>query len=258
MIFTLTMDVLNSILTQAAATGVLQRLMARHAVASTSLYADDVVVFCHAHPDDLMAIREILRVFGDASGMRTNFAKCAALPIRCSVEQQVQAMQILDCRVAQFPTTYLGIPLAIRKPTAAALLPLIDKLSRKLSTWRGSMVSRGERLAFVRHVLSAMPMHILMAFALNKNILAQVNRIIHGFCWAGRKDAHGGQCMVNWARVCHPLSLEGLGVSDLHHAGIALRMRWLWLQRTDPRWPWALLHLPLDPDASAMFRVSTT
>lgn len=64
--------------------------------------------------------------------------------------------------------------------------------------------------------------------------------------------------MVNWARVCHPLSFGGLGVRDLHRVGIALRMRWLWLQRTDPRRPWAKLHLPSDPDANAMFRATTT
>lgn len=138
-------------------------------------------VFCHPHPDNLTAIREILRVFGDASGMWTNFAKCAALPIRCSAEQQHQVTQILDCRIAQFPTTYLGIPLSIRKPATSAPLPLIDKLVRKLSTWRGSMLSRGERLAFVRHVLCAMPMHILMAIALNKTTLSHVNKIIRGF-----------------------------------------------------------------------------
>lgn len=134
--------------------------------------------------------------------MRTNFAKCAVLPIRCSTDQQAQITQIMDCRIAQFPTTYLGHPLSICKIPTSALLPLIDKIARKLSTWRGFMLSRRERLSFVRHVLCAMPMHILMAIDLNKTTLGHVNKIIHGFLWARNKDVHGGQCLVNWERVC--------------------------------------------------------
>lgn len=56
------------------------------------------------------------------------------------------------------------------------------------------MLSLGDRLSLVRHVLCAIPNHSLVAIALNKSILKRVNRAIRGFLWAGRKDARGGQC----------------------------------------------------------------
>lgn len=68
MLFTLVIEVLNSLITQAVARGVLQRLTTRHAASSISLYDDDVVVFCHPDSSNLNAIREILRVFGELLG----------------------------------------------------------------------------------------------------------------------------------------------------------------------------------------------
>ena len=98
----------------------------------------------------------------------------------------------MACPISYFLVKYLGLPLSLRKPSTVDLLPLVDKLERKLSTWLGSMLSLGDRLALCRHVLCAMPIHILVAIAVNKSILARVNRIIRGFLWVGRKDARGG------------------------------------------------------------------
>ena len=164
----------------------------------------------------------------------------------------------MQCPVTHFPITYLGLPLSIRNASLTSLQSIIDKLGRKLSTWRASMLSKGDRLSLVRHVLSAIPTHFLMAIAFNSTAIKKVNRIIRGFLWAGSDKANGGQCLVNWQRVCRPISLGGLGIRDIQRTGISLRVRWLWLQRTDATRPWSHLHVPHDADASAIFRASTT
>jgi hypothetical protein len=40
----------------------------------------------------------------------------------------------------------------------------------------------------------------------------------------------------------------GLGVIDLRLAGVALRTRWLWLQRTEPDKAWASLPMKVEPE----------
>jgi hypothetical protein len=37
----------------------------------------DVVIFCHPDESELRAVRGILELFGQASGLRTNFTKCS-------------------------------------------------------------------------------------------------------------------------------------------------------------------------------------
>jgi hypothetical protein len=46
---------------------------------------------------------------------------------------------------------------------------------------------------------------------------------------------------VAWCRVC-TLELGGLGISSLKEFGWALRMRWLWLAKTEPTRPWTFLN----------------
>ena len=164
----------------------------------------------------------------------------------------------LACAVSSFPVVYLGLPLSVRKTPSSSLLPLVDKIMRKLATWKAALLTRGERLALVRHVLSAMPVHILMAIVINPSILKKIMRIIRDFLWHGRRDARSGSCLVSWPRVCRPIEFGGLGVRDLYLTGISLRCRWLWLKATDPARPWHQLQLPMDEVTSRFFRASTS
>ncbi|XP_073355283.1 uncharacterized protein [Aegilops tauschii subsp. strangulata] len=197
MLFLMVIDTLNNLICRAASEGVLQRLTARHMTSSVSIYADDVVVFCRPDGHDLTAVRELLRVFGAASGLHTNYAKCAVSPIQCTDADRAMITVTLACLLQDFPTTYLGLPLSIRKVSSTALQPIIDKLEHRLSPWWASLMSRGDRLALCRHVLSAMPTHIMIAMAINPPILKRINRLIRNFLWYDRKDASGGHCKVN-------------------------------------------------------------
>lgn len=80
----------------------------------------------------------------------------------------------LSCLVTTFPMWYLGLPLSIRKVSSSCLLSLVDKMIKKLATWKVSLLSHGEHLALVRHVLSAMQVHILLAMAINPTIPKKV------------------------------------------------------------------------------------
>jgi hypothetical protein len=63
---------------------------------------------------------------------------------------------------------------------------------------------------------------------------------------------------VTWGRVHRPLHLGGLGVLDLRLLGIALRIRWLWLQRADAGQPCLGLPLSADRETKAFFQASTS
>ena len=114
------------------------------------------------------------------------------------------------------------------------------------------------RLALVKSVLSAIPVHQLLAYAPPKKTLRQIEKIEHGFLWAGRAAANGGHCHVNWRRICRLISYGGLGVQDLERAGLALRLRWLWFSRTDHERAWNGLDLQFSAEERALFFASTT
>ena len=113
MLFVLFINTLNKVLAKALELGVLRRIASRELVTSVSLYADNVVIFCHPDEAELRTVRAILALFGEASGLRTNFAKCSVSPIACSEEVAQQAAAVMECQLAPFPVKYLGIPLSI-------------------------------------------------------------------------------------------------------------------------------------------------
>jgi hypothetical protein len=60
-------------------------------------------------------------------------------------------------------------------------------------------------------------------------------------------------------KCCRPTELGGLGVIDLRQAGFALRVRWLWLRRSDQhRTSWSLLPEDSERPVLAVFQATTT
>lgn len=87
MLFILVMDMLNSLFLKAEELGLLEPLSRKPLGQRVSLYADNVALFIKPLVADLSLAKEILSMFGEASGLKTNFQKSGIYPIRCSAEQ---------------------------------------------------------------------------------------------------------------------------------------------------------------------------
>jgi hypothetical protein len=119
-------------------------------------------------------------------------------------------------------------------------------------------MGKAGRLALVKSVLGAIPIHQLLVLAPSKKIFKLIVKIERGFLWSGRAAANGGHCHVNWQRVTRPIAYGGLGVHDLERTSMSLRLRWLWLSRTDGRRAWHGLELQFSDQEQALFFASTT
>jgi hypothetical protein len=72
-------------------------------------------------------------------------------------------LDVLSCGVADFPTTYLGLPLSIRKPSKNEWLSLIDKVANKLPGWKAPLLNKAGRVVLVKVVLIATPIYSMIA-----------------------------------------------------------------------------------------------
>ena len=129
MLFILVMDVFNSIVKKANDEGLLQPLAARNIHHRVSLYADDVVLFLRLVATDLHMVEDILRLFGSATGLKTNIQKSSVLPIQCSGDDLLVVQAHLPCEIQNFPCKYLGLPLSIKKLTRSQLQLIIDRVA---------------------------------------------------------------------------------------------------------------------------------
>jgi hypothetical protein len=117
---------MRRLIKHAADIGILQALHASRPIPLVSLYADDVVLFCHPSVADITAVKAILRLFGTASGLQVNYAKSLATLLNCDAKAANMITGTLGCLVAELPLTYLGIPLTIRRSTRAQMLLLVE------------------------------------------------------------------------------------------------------------------------------------
>ena len=118
MLFLLIMEPLQSLFELAVERGSLTPLARSGIKQRVSMFADDVMIFLKPDDMDLHVCASLLHVFGDASGLRVNLAKSAALPIHCSDDILNRVVQILGCPAGSYPSKYLCLPLTLRKHTA--------------------------------------------------------------------------------------------------------------------------------------------
>jgi hypothetical protein len=97
MLFITVMDVLNYLIARPSERGLLQPILRRGSNHRVSLYADDVVMLLQPHREELILIKQILRIFGAALGLVTNITKSSVTPICCQ-EQDLEGVQnVLPC-----------------------------------------------------------------------------------------------------------------------------------------------------------------
>ena len=256
MLFILVMELLNSMITYATVKGLMQPLAIQQVRHRVSFYADDAVLFLRPYNLDLVTVRHLLDLFGHASGLRTNLSKSSISPIHCTDDEVALSANILSCSIKAFPCTYLGLPLSIGKPTKEALLPLVDKVADYLPGWKASLLSKAGRLVLVKVVLTVVPLYLLIALDLPKWVVKAIDKKRRGFLWKGHQQANGGSCLVAWEKVQRPLEYGGLGIHNLELLGCALRIRWLWAQKTNAERPWAGLPISVPLKARALFNIA--
>jgi len=62
---------------------------------------------------------------------------------------------------------------------------------------------------------------------------------------------------VAWSTVAKPIEYGGLEIIELQAFSRALRVRWLWLQWSNPERPWNGMELPIDATDLALFNAAT-
>lgn len=76
-----------------------------------SMNADDAAIFLKPDKNEANAMADLLTLFGQASGLVTNFLKSTMVPIKCSNLNITNILQGLPAAQTHFPIKYLGLPL---------------------------------------------------------------------------------------------------------------------------------------------------
>jgi hypothetical protein len=71
----------------------------------------------------------------------------------------------------------LGLPISDKRLRKADLMSWIDKIGNKLPGWQAALMNMTGRLAWVRFVLSAIPIYVMIAMKVPKWPIKAINKL---------------------------------------------------------------------------------
>lgn len=70
-------------------------------------------------------------------GLTTNYDKCELIGLRMPDNLLATLADVFKCKIGTFPSTYSGLPLCMGIPKRTLWDPVVERLERKLSLWKG-------------------------------------------------------------------------------------------------------------------------
>jgi hypothetical protein len=189
-------------------------------------YADDTILF--SNPDEfyLRNLKSCLIWFENLSGMRINYHKSELISLNMQEEQVHRAAHIFSYPVGSLPLKYLGIPLHYDKLIREDIQPLVDKILKRVASWRGKLLSHAARLTLVKSCLTSIPVYLLFFIKFPKWAIKLSNSHLANCLWNDSEDNHKYH-LANWDCASMLKEFGGLGVPNIRDLNICLLGSWI-------------------------------
>ena len=200
-------------------------------------FADDTVLFAPPDPMIINNIKSVLILFQLTSGLKINFFKSEILGINVENSKLHDLARILSCKVGNFPLSYLGLHIGGTSSRVACWDPLLERMNKKLATWKSRLLSIGGRITLIKASLSNLPIYYMSLYPIPKGVIDKMVSIQRRFLWGGCTDKRA-LALVKWAVVQLPKDKGGLNISNLLFRNLGLLYKWVWRYFREPTSLW--------------------
>jgi hypothetical protein len=146
-------------------------------------YADDTILFLDDDLEKAKGLKLVLSAFEKLSGLKINFHKSELFCFGETKERIAEYVRLFGCKDGEFPFRYLGIPMSPRRLSNREWRAVEERFQKKLSSWKGKLLSSGGRLVLVNSVLSSLPMFMMSFFRIPKCVLEKLDYYRSRFFW---------------------------------------------------------------------------
>ncbi|GJZ78375.1 hypothetical protein Tco_0643212 [Tanacetum coccineum] len=175
-------------------------------------FADDALIMGKWSRSNAMNLSRILTCLYLASGLKLTFIKSKLYGVGVSNVELNSLASTVGCIAAQFPYTYLGLPIGASMSRCHHWTPLVDRFHKRLSTWKYKSLFIGGRLTPNKSVLGSLGVYYFSTYKAPKKIINKLESIRRNFFWGGSMD-HNKIPWIAWEKVLSPRDHGGLAVS---------------------------------------------
>jgi hypothetical protein len=228
MLFNIVADMLAIMIERAKNDGLIEGVIPHLVDGGLSIlqYADSIILLMEHDLEKAQNLKLILSAFEQLPGLKINFNKSELFCFGEAQDDVNAYTNLFGCGQGQFPMSYSGIPIYYWRLTLAEWKLVKEILQKRLSSWKGNLLSLGGRLILINLVLSNMVMHMILFFLLPKGVLHKLDYYRSRFFWQGDNKKKKYR-LAKWSVVCSPKDQGGLGIHNLEVKNTALLAKWL-------------------------------
>ncbi|XP_059306149.1 uncharacterized protein LOC132057525 [Lycium ferocissimum] len=195
-------------------------------------FADDIILFSSGCRKSLMLLMETLQTYEEVSGQLINRHK-SSVSLASNVEQgAINRVELITGMVHKnFPIKYLGCPLFNGRKNAAVFSEMMNRVLSKINGWHTRFLSSGGKAVLIRHVLLALPIHMLAAVHPPKSVMNQMEKMLNKFFWGGSEEKNNYH-WSSWDNMCYPYEEGGAKFRKIQDTCNAFTTKQWWNLRT--------------------------
>ena len=144
------------------------------------------MLFCEASTEQVKVVMDTLEEFCSASGLRINTLKSTAMCSRMVQGERKRELQ--DISTIKFVADlghYLGFPLVKDRVSRDVYNDVVDKVSKRLATWKGNILNKARRACLVKSVTTAIPVYTMQLHYLPTYVCKRLDKMSRSFLWGG-------------------------------------------------------------------------
>lgn len=128
---------------------------------------------------------------------------------------------MFNCNIINLTFKYLSVPIRGNHNRIVFWNGLLDKIRKKLSKWKGELISMAGRAILIRFVISTKPLYLLSLFKVPKIVCSELITIQRQFLrgWGCDKKK---LARIKWRTVCNTRECGGLSIKDIEKFNKAL------------------------------------
>ncbi|CAA7022190.1 unnamed protein product [Microthlaspi erraticum] len=175
-------------------------------------FADDLILFAEASVSQIKVIRRVLERFCSALGQKVSIEK-SKIFFSENVSRDLEKLIIAESGIQATRDLgrYLGMPVLQRRINKDTFGYILERMSSRLTGWKGKCLNLAGRITLTRGVLSTIPVHTMSIISLPKSTLEKIDQISRSFIWGSTQEQRK-QHLLAWSKVCKPKNEGGLGI----------------------------------------------